>query len=220
MNRRSLPAAAAIATAAALLLTACSGGGDSKSKDSGKIAGADQGASKPASPSASSSAAPDRPKFTFPADVSYVFDWPKAGDPDRDAVLADGEQFIKAEDYAIVKQDPKEAGYRFYTEGQLAASTQEYIASYVKVKARITGTDRYYNATVDLSGKKTATLSYCEDQRKTFDLYLKTNKVDRTPLKNPKDNYVLYNTALSKNDQGVWVTTKLFSERGSNKCQP
>ncbi|WP_405913071.1 hypothetical protein OG760_21065 [Streptomyces sp. NBC_00963] len=220
MNRRSLPAAAAFATAAALLLTGCGGGGDSNSKDSGKIAGADQGASKSPSPSASASTSADRPKFEFPADVSYAFAWPKTGDPVKDAVLADGEQFIKAEDYAIVKQDPKQAGYRFYTEGQLTGSTQEYIASYVKVKARITGTDRYYNATVNLSGKNTATLAYCEDQRKTFDLYLKTNKVDRTPLKNPKDNYVLYNTALSKNDQGVWVTTKLFSDRGSDKCQP
>ncbi|WP_371791089.1 hypothetical protein OG285_13715 [Streptomyces sp. NBC_01471] len=220
MNRRTLPAAAALVTAAALLLTACGGGDDNKSKKPDKIAGADEGASKSASPSATPSATTGagRPKFEFPADISYVFDWPKTGDSDKDAVLADAEQFIKAEDYAIVKQDPTQAGYRFYTEGELAASTQEYITAYVKAKARITGKYRYYNAAVTLSGKSTATLSYCQDQGKAFDLYLKTNKVNKTPA--TKNSYVLYNAALRKDGRGIWITTKQFSERGSSKCQP
>ncbi|WP_405778149.1 hypothetical protein [Streptomyces sp. NBC_00859] len=225
MTRRTLPAAAALATAATLLLTACGGGDDTKSTTDPKIPtapGSHQG--KPTSaaprPPRSASSGGGRPKFEFPADVSYVFDWPKTGNAEKDAVLADGEQFIKAEDFAIVRQDPSQSGYRFYTEGQMTASTAEYIKEYVKAKARITGTDRYYTASVELSGENTATLSYCEDQSNSFDLYLKTHKIDRTPPKDAKDNFVLYNTALRKNHKGVWVTTKLFSSRGSDTCRP
>ncbi|WP_328378185.1 hypothetical protein OG372_21180 [Streptomyces sp. NBC_01020] len=220
MNRRSLPAAAALATAAALLLTACGGGGDSKSKDSGKIAGADQGASKSASPSASASASADvdRPKFSLPSDIKYVFEWPKTGDKEKDAVMSDAEQLIKARDYAIVKQDPLQAGYRFYTEGELTASTQEYVAAYVKAKSRITGTIRYYGPVISLNGPDKATFAFCQDQGKGYDLHLQTNKINKTPV--TKNSYVLYNSALRKNDKGVWVTTALNSDRGSSKCQP
>ncbi|WP_405686562.1 hypothetical protein OG204_21980 [Streptomyces sp. NBC_01387] len=220
MNRRTLPAAAALATAAALLLTACGGSDDGKSKNSGKIAGADEGATKAASPSASASAgdAAGRPKISLPSDISYTFDWPKTGNADKDAVLSDGEQALKAVDMAIVKQDALDPAYRFYYEGEVAGSTQEYIAAYVKAKARITGTYRYYDAAVVISGKNRATLAFCQDQGKAFDLYLKTKKIDKTPV--TKDSYVLYNTALHKNDKGVWVTTFLNSQRGSSKCQP
>ncbi|WP_328319017.1 hypothetical protein [Streptomyces sp. NBC_00388] len=222
MNRRTLPAAAALVTAAALLLTACGGGDDNKSKKPDKIAGADDGASKSASPSsgASASAGADRPKITLPKDISYSFDWPKTGNSDEDAILSDSEQFIKAKDFAIVKQDPLQEAYRFYTEGEEAASTQEYISEYVKAKARVTGMDRFYNSKVTLGTKGTASFSFCEDQSKAYDLYLKTKKVDKTPPANKKDSYVLYNTALRKNEKNIWLTTKLFSQRGSSKCQP
>ncbi|WP_328319014.1 hypothetical protein [Streptomyces sp. NBC_00388] len=220
MNRRTLPAAAALVTAAALLLTACGGGDDNKSKKPDKIAGADDGASKSASPSSSapSSGGVDRPKFTLPSDIKYVFEWPKTGDKEKDAVMSDAEQLIKARDYAIVKQDPLQKGYRFYTEGELAASTQNYIAEYVKAKARITGTIRYYAPTISLNGASKATFAFCQDQGKGYDLHLQTNKIDKTPV--TKNSYVLYNTALRKNAKGVWVTTVLNSARGSSTCQP
>ncbi|MEV6792769.1 hypothetical protein AB0M87_12340 [Streptomyces sp. NPDC051320] len=218
MNRRSLPVAAALATAAALLLTACSGDGDSKSKDSDKIAGADQGASKSASPSPSASTAPGRPKITLPADMSYTFDWPKTGNKEKDAILSDGEQFIKATDLAVTNQDPLDKAYRFYSEGEVSVATQKYVQEYVNDKARMTGKFRFYDATVSVGKDKTATLVYCEDQGKAFDLHIKTKKIDKTPV--TSNSYILYNTALRKNDLGVWVTTKMISLRGNSKCQP
>lgn len=218
MNRRSLPAAAALATAAALLLTACGGGDDNKSKDSDKIAGADQGASKSASPSASASTAPGRPKIELPADLSYTFDWPKTGNKEKDAVLSDGEQFIKATDLAVAHQDPLDNAYRFYSEGEMSVSTQKYVQSYVDDKSRTTGKYRFYNAAVLLNTDGTAALTYCEDQGKAFDMHIKTKKIDKTPV--TKQSYLLYNTALRKNKLGVWVTTKMITLRGNSKCQP
>ncbi|NUS29027.1 MAG: hypothetical protein HOV92_33075 [Streptomyces sp.] len=182
------------------------------------MAGADTGGDKSASPTASASAAADRPKIELPADLSYTFDWSKTGDKDKDAVLSDSEQSIKAVDLAIVNQDALDKAYLFYYEGEAAASTQEFIQAYVKAKARVTGDYRYYDATVNVSAKDSASLVYCEDQSKAYDMYLKTKKVNKTPA--TKNSYVLYITRLHKNDKGVWAVEKIESQRGSDKCQP
>ncbi|MGW4818708.1 hypothetical protein ACWEP4_06950 [Streptomyces sp. NPDC004227] len=204
-------------TAAALLLAGC-GGGDGDSKANDKIAGADTGGETSASPSASASAAVERPKIQLPSDLSYTFDWPRTGNQDKDAVLADSEQAIKSVDLAIVNQNPLDAAYRFYYEGEAAAQTQQFIEAYVKAEARATGSYRYYNPVVDVSGPGSASLLYCEDQGKAYDLYLKSKKVDKTPV--TKNSYVLYSTRLHRNDKGVWTIEKLASQRGSAKCQP
>lgn len=116
MNRRpTLIAALTLTAAAALTLSAC-GSDDSSKDDNDKIAGADTGGDKSASPTASASAAVDRPKIELPADLSYTFDWSKTGDKDKDAVLSDSEQSIKAVDLAIVNQDALDKAYLFYYE--------------------------------------------------------------------------------------------------------
>ncbi|WP_207924774.1 hypothetical protein [Streptomyces aquilus] len=218
MNRRpTLIAALTLTAAAALTLSAC-GSDDSSKKDNDKIAGADTGGGKSASPTASASTAADRPKIELPSDLSYTFDWSKTGDKDKDAVLSDSEESIKAVDLAIVNQDALDKAYLFYYEGEAAASTQDFIQAYVKAKARVTGAYRYYDASVNVSGKDSASLVYCEDQSKAYDMYLKTKKVNKTPA--TKNSYVLYITQLHKNDEGVWAVEKIESQRGSDKCQP
>ncbi|WP_371536123.1 hypothetical protein OG210_11310 [Streptomyces sp. NBC_00466] len=218
MNRRSLPAAAAIATAAALLLTACGGGGDSKSKDSGKIAGADQGASKPASPSASSSAAPDRPKVTLPSDVSDTFSPEKTGDATQDAILGDNAAYVRALDAAIVAGKPELPALEFYTEGEGAASSQEWVQSFVKNGRTITGTTRYYNRKVTVKSKTTAAISYCGDESKGYSKVIKTGKTEKTKVTN--QSYVAYGVQVQRNSQGVWEMMKISSARGAASCQP
>jgi hypothetical protein len=213
----TLFAAAALTAVAALSLSAC-GSGDNSSKGNDKIAGADTGSEKSASPSASAASTAERPHITLPSDLSYTFEWPKTGDAAKDAVLADSEQSIKAVDLAIANQNPVDKAYLFYYEGEAAAQTQQFIKAYVKAKARTTGSYRYYDAVVDVSGSRNASLVYCEDQSKAYDLYLKTNKVDKTPA--TKNSYVLYSTQMQKNEKGVWVIEKLLSQRGSSKCQP
>ncbi|MGW2686034.1 hypothetical protein ACWC6I_23115 [Streptomyces sp. NPDC001414] len=221
MTRRSrrLFTTATVGVTAALLLAGCGGGDGDKSDSNGKIAGADTGASTSPSPSASASAAaPGRPKIALPSDLSYTFEWPKTGDGVKDAVLADSEQNIKSVDLAIANQDPLDQAYRYYYEGEAAAQIQTYVQAYVKAKARTTGHFRYYDPVVNVSGSDQASLVYCEDQGKAYDLYLKTKKVDKTAV--TKNSYVLYSTQLHKNDKGVWAVEKLMSVRGSSKCQP
>ncbi|MEU5319496.1 hypothetical protein AB0G67_22560 [Streptomyces sp. NPDC021056] len=218
MNRRpTLLAALALTATAALTLSACGSDDSSKDKDNDKIAGADTGKTS-ASPSASASTAADRPKIDLPSDLTYTFDWPKTGDKDKDAVLSDGEQSIKAVDLGIVNQDALDKAYLYYYEGEAAASTQEFIQAYVKAKARVTGAYRYYDAAANVSGKDSASLVYCEDQSKAYDMYLEGKKVNKTPA--TKNSYVLYITALHKNAKGVWAVEKIESQRGSDKCQP
>ncbi|WP_221357418.1 hypothetical protein [Streptomyces beigongshangae] len=219
MNRRpTLLAAITLTAAAALTLSAC-GGGDStkdRNKDSDKIAGADTGTEKPASPSAPEAAA-GRPKIELPSDLTYTFEWPKTGDKEKDAVLADSQQFIKAVDMAIAEQDPLHKAYLFYSEGEAAAGSENFIREFVEYKDRITGAKRYYNSNVKISDDGTAGFAYCEDQNKAYNKSLKSGKVAVT--EKTKDNYVLYNSRLRVNEEGIWVTEKLTSQRGSAACQ-
>ncbi|MFJ6832193.1 hypothetical protein [Streptomyces sp. NPDC091209] len=218
MNRRPrLLATAAAGATAALILTACGGGGD-KPKANDKIAGADTGSPTSAAPGPSATQSAVRPKIELPSDLTYTFEWPKTGDKDKDAVLNDSEQSIKAVDMAIVNQDALDKAYLFYYEGEAAAETQKFIAAYVKAKARTTGAYRYYDAAVDVKDSGSASLVYCEDQGKAYDMYLKPKRVDKTAV--TKNSYVLYNTQLHKNEKGVWVIEKLLSQRGNAKCQP
>ncbi|MFF4759119.1 hypothetical protein [Streptomyces sp. NPDC001292] len=203
-------------TAAALLLAGC-GGGDGDSKANDKIAGADTGTETAASPTPSATAVA-RPEIELPSDLTYTFEWPKTGDKTKDAVLYDSQQFIKAVDMAIADQKPLDKGYRFYSEGEAAAGSQKFIQEFVDYKDRITGAKRYYGAKVQVNDDGTASLVYCEDQNKAYNKSLKTGKTEVTPQS--KDNYVLYNSRLRVNKQGIWVTEKLMSQRGSSVCQP
>lgn len=213
----SLPVAAAFTAATVLLLSAC-GGGDDGADDKDKVTGASSGkASASASPSAGPSDSTQRPKITVPSDLTYDFQWPKTGDKDKDAVLNDAEQFIRARDMAIAEQDPLHKAYRFYTDGETAASTQEYVQAWVDALSRGTGRDRFYAASATVHDDGTAALTYCEDQSRAFDKSIKTGKVNHTET--TKNSYVFYATKLRKNNLGVWITTFINSQRGSAQCQ-
>ncbi|MFG2023035.1 hypothetical protein [Streptomyces sp. NPDC048825] len=217
--RPTLLAAIALTAIAALSLSACGDDDSGSSKGSDKTAGVDVEAdTESASPSASASAEPGRPEIELPSDLSYTFDWSKTGDKDKDAILSDTEQSIKAVDLAIANQDPLDKAYLFYYEGEAAFGTQEFVQSYVDEKARTTGAYRFYNPVVDVDDDGTASFSYCEDQGKAYAKYLKTNKIEKTKV--TAKSYVIYHTSLKKNDNGVWVIQKLVSQRGSDKCQP
>ncbi|WP_328938413.1 hypothetical protein OG288_26065 [Streptomyces tauricus] len=222
MNRRrpTLLAAFTLTAAATLTLSACGGASGSKGKAEAddKVASADTGTRKSPSPSASASAAAERPKIELPSDLTYTFEWAKTGDREKDAVLADREQSIKAVDLAIAHQDPLDKAYLYFYEGEAAAQTQKYIEAYVKAEARTIGAYRYYGEVVDVSDADSASLVYCEDQSKGYDMYLKPKRIDKTAV--TRNSYVLYSTRLSKNDKGAWVVEELTSQRGSAKCQP
>ncbi|MFH8608344.1 hypothetical protein ACH4D5_12720 [Streptomyces sp. NPDC018029] len=219
MTRPLRLATAALTASAALLLTAC-GSDDDKPTNDDKIAGAEQGDKETsATPSNPTKAPADRPKIELPSDLTYKFEWSKTGDKDKDAVLADTEQYVKAVDMAIAEQDPLHKAYRFYSEGDAAAGSQKFVQEYVDYKDRITGTKRYFNARVDVTGGKTAGLVYCEDQRKAHNKSLKTGKTAKAAAPS-KDDFVLYSSRLHVNKQGVWITETTTSDRGNATCQP
>ncbi|MGW0531452.1 hypothetical protein [Streptomyces sp. NPDC003032] len=219
MNRPLRLATAALTASAALLLTSC-GSDDKSSGGDDKIAGAEQGDGKSKKPSPTpQEKRAERPEIKLPSDLSYEFEWTKTGDKDKDAVLADTEQYLKAVDMAIAEQKPLHEAYRFYSEGDAAAASQKFVQEYVEYKDRITGAKRYYNARVDVTGGKTAGLVYCEDQRKAHNKSLKTGKTAKAAAPS-KDDFVLYSSRLRVNEQGVWVTETTTSDRGNATCQP
>ncbi|MEV5523066.1 hypothetical protein ACPCSB_05715 [Streptomyces pseudogriseolus] len=213
VNRRpTIRTALALTATAALTLSACG-------SDDGKARGTEvERDSKPASPTASADTSPNRPEIELPSDISYTFDWPKTGDKEKDAVLADSEQSIKAVDQAIVKQNALDKAYLYYYEGEAAAETQKFVQDYVDHRAAITGSYRFYAPEVNVNQDGTASLSYCEDQGKAFVKYLETNKNKKTEV--TAKSYVIYHTSLKKNDKGVWVIQKIVSQSGSAKCRP
>jgi hypothetical protein len=215
-RRPRLLTTATAGVTAVLLLAGCGGGGGG-GKSNDKIPGADTGGNASASPSASASANGDRPKIEMPSDLSYTFDWPKTGDTDKDAVLSDSEQSIKAVDLAIVHQNALDKPYLYYYEGEAAAGTQKFIQNYVDHKASITGAYRFYSPAVAVSKDGTASLSYCEDQGKAYVKYL-PKKIKKTEV--TAKSYVSYHTSLKKNSKGVWVIQKIISQSGSAECQP
>ncbi|MEU9522539.1 hypothetical protein [Streptomyces sp. NPDC048224] len=219
MNRRrpTLITALTLTAVAALTLSAC--GSDDSSGDNDKIAGADTSSAAPSvSPTASESPEAARPKIELPADLSHKFEWPKTGDKDKDAILADGEQSIKAVDLAIVNQDALDKAYLYYYEGEAAAGTQKFIQNYVDQKAGITGSYRFYAPEVTVDEDGTASFTYCEDQGKAYVKYLETGKVRKTEVS--AKSYVVYHTSLKKNREGVWEIQKIASQSGSDQCQP
>ncbi|MET7762334.1 hypothetical protein ABZS71_09905 [Streptomyces sp. NPDC005393] len=214
-HTRTKAGLAALLTATALALTAC--GSDSKSGDDKEIDGAKK-ATQSASPGASP---PDdgiqRPKITFPGDVQHVFEGRTTGDPKKDAVLADNERNILAEDDAIIRGDAKSPALKFYNQGEALIGAFDWVQKYLDADLTFTGTIRYFDRRVTLVGDNKASLAYCGDESKAYNKNRKTKKVDKAAPS--ADSYVLYNSRLVKNDKGVWQTTKLISKRGDRACQ-
>ncbi|MGW3197572.1 hypothetical protein ACWDBD_23870 [Streptomyces sp. NPDC001118] len=216
VKRRSLSVAAALAASAALLLTACGGsGGSSKAND--KVAGADTGSPTTAAPSASTSTdSIERPQIKLPSDVTDKYENWKTGNASEDQVLADTARRIDATNDAILRGDTSARGLSFYYRDKALTDAVAWVQAYVKDNLSFTGTTRYYAPKVTLSGDSTASVAYCSDESKGFNKNRKTNKVDRTPSN--QSPYVLYNTRLEKNKQGVWQTSNLISKRGDKTC--
>lgn len=206
--------AGALAIATLLLLTACGGSDDGGSDD--KI-----DASKPSSSASESPAeaeTPGRPEIKLPADAKNVFEDTETGDPEKDAVLADNEAWVNAVDDAILSGEESTDAVRFYTDGVAFGPTVEYIEGWVQEGDTWVGTARYFDRKVTLNEDGSAAVIYCIDESNAFVKDGKTGEVDRSAA--TKNAYVLYNTRLEKNKEGVWKTINALSERGANQCQP
>ncbi|MFF4273318.1 hypothetical protein [Streptomyces sp. NPDC001536] len=218
MNRRpTLLAALALTATAALTLSACGSDDSSKDKDNDKIAGADTGKTSQ-SPSPSASASEGRPKITFPSDAKNVFEYEKTGNAAKDAALADSTLSTNSVDEAIFEKSTGTKALGFYNADKALSAYITYVQKYIGDDETWVGETRYFNYKVTLSGGSKAYVTYCSDESKSYIKDRKTGKVDRSPA--TANAYVLYNTSLTKNADGVWQTTDIVSNRGNKACQP
>ncbi|MCP8712246.1 hypothetical protein [Streptomyces sp. AC04842] len=213
MNRR--PALlTTIAVTTALTLTACgSEEPDTAAKDSDKAKGTKASAS-----SSSPSTSAGRPKIELPADLKLTFEGGETGDPVKDAILTDNAERMRAVDAAITGTDLEGKALAFYNTGKALKAAQDWVAQFEEAGATITGEARYYEREVTLKGEDSAALTFCADESKGFSKDKKTNEIHKTPA--TKNSYVLYNTRLDKNADGVWQTSQIISNRGAAQCQP
>ncbi|MFJ2608867.1 hypothetical protein ACIO13_28390 [Streptomyces sp. NPDC087425] len=217
MKRRTLPAAAALAATAALLLTAC-GSEDDSSKTNDKIAGSDSASATPSVSPSSSADDTTRPKVTLPSDVHNIYEGWTSNDPAEAAALADAKRRIEATNAAITDDNLNSKAIPFYYTGDALLDAANWIRGYTEDDYTITGTTRYYNPRLTKYSKSAVGLIYCSDEGKAFDKNRKTGKIDKTPV--TKKSYVLYNTRLDKNKNGIWQTSKLIGSRGAEECTP
>ncbi|MEU8603483.1 hypothetical protein [Streptomyces parvulus] len=215
-RRVPLPASLVLTAVSALTLSSC-GAGDG-SGGNGEPAPAPTAGTPSASRTAPEASRTDRPQLSLPADLSYVFDWPRTGDKEKDAVLVDSEQSIRAVDLAIVNQDSLDPAYLHYYQGEAAAGTEKFIQNYVDEEATITGNYRFYAPRLAVREDGTASFTYCEDQGRAYVKYLRDNKIRKTEV--TAESYVEYHTSLKKNSDGVWKVQGVASKSGSAACQP
>ncbi|MDJ0346707.1 hypothetical protein QMK19_34590 [Streptomyces sp. H10-C2] len=218
MTCHTLSSTVALVTAAALALTACSG---DDAKTSGQATGAPSTPSTttPTRDTSSPSATARRPVTDLPSDLKMVFVWPKTGNTTQDAVLNDGEQYIRALKRASAKNDLTDPGYAFYSRNDGRAYARSQIQANITGGWAPTGDDRYYDAKADVFKAGSATLSFCRDQSKVFSKNVETGAVVRTSP-NAK-SFVLYNLLLVTDtaSHGVWQTTKITVIAGAPQCR-
>ncbi|MEU4614846.1 MULTISPECIES: hypothetical protein [Streptomyces] len=211
MARRTLPTAVAFATTAALVLTACGGSDDSSSDD---IKGADKGSSSP-SASAPPSKASDakRPAIKLPSTFQLTFENWTSGDADKQAVLNDGKEELRAGYAAIIANEPDGGdALAFYTTEPGLSQAQLWIKTYTAKNLTVIGELPAYDAKVTLANKGAASLSYCTDESKASTKQRKTGEVEGNPAgTDPKVQYVI---TMVKNAQDVWQTDTVISKRG------
>ncbi|WP_316773742.1 hypothetical protein [Streptomyces sasae] len=223
MKRRTSPVAVAVAVTAALLLTAC-GGGDGNSRSSEKIAAADSGSNKASSsPSASDAVAGiDRPAMPFPSDFDMVFDIAKPSDAKEAAALGDAENFVRAINYGIVRQDPEDAAYKFYsTVGSTAQSyAKTQIKQYLDGGWTVTGVQRYSRGKVDLAADgKRASVSFCDDDSKFYGKEVKSKKILKTSPSDKDYYYFEVVMAASMEAKGLWTAENVKVQTKAIQCK-
>ncbi|MFI1098587.1 hypothetical protein [Streptomyces sp. NPDC020917] len=219
MTRTSLPIAVALAASAGLLLSACGGGGSSSDKIQSSASTPTSAPTTTASASPTASDAVKRPSTALPKDLTMAFDWPKTGDATKDAVLSDGEQYIRALKRASAMDDLKDPAYQFYSRDDALSYAHDQIKANIDGGYAPTGQDHYYDAKVNVVRAGSATLSFCRDQSKVFSKVVKTGKVLRSAPN--ADSFILYNVLLVKDDHsnGVWQSSQITVVEGAKQCQ-
>ncbi|MEU6120685.1 hypothetical protein [Streptomyces sp. NPDC047123] len=215
MNRPARLITVALSASLTLSLAACDGSTDSKEGASDEIAGADTGREKPP-PEASIGTG--RPEIRLPADVTLSFSPERVGDPVKDDVLRDNADMIRALSMAISAGDPHLPALEFYTEGEGAVASGDWVKSFKDAGWTVTGAVRYFDRNVKIKSKEAAAIGYCADESRGFSKSISSGEIKRTKV--TKDSYVAYSAQVRKNEHGVWELMKMTSARGAKGCRP
>ncbi|WP_229703626.1 hypothetical protein [Streptomyces albiflavescens] len=205
--------AAALTATAALLLTACGGGDDS----SGGIKGADTGSSTPSA--SASKAAADAPDLSLPGDLHLVFDFDKPSDAQHAAAVDTATNYIRALKHGIVKQNPDDPAYQYYSVGGAAKYAKTQIQAWVDGGWTPTGTDKYYKAETAKVGSTGVLVTFCRNQAKSFSKKIKTQKIHYT--KESLDSYQKFSILMRPAaDSGhAWKAQQIEVQGRVKECQ-
>ncbi|MDQ1038027.1 hypothetical protein QFZ75_004443 [Streptomyces sp. V3I8] len=222
MKRRTLPVATALAATAALLLTAC-GGGDDKSSDNDKIAGADQTSQKPSKSAEPAGAAKDKPDgvdVSLPKDMNLVFDWDKPKAKNEAAAMDDAANYVRAIYHGVDKGTTKDAAVTAYATGDGLHYAETQISDRVDDGWTATGTRRHYRATTHSAPNgKSVEIAFCVDSSKFYGKEVKTGKVRKTkPSIEDFDYFKIIMVKFPTSDK-LWQASKVFVEVKAAKCQ-
>ncbi|MFD3576357.1 hypothetical protein [Streptomyces sp. NPDC058644] len=217
MARRTLPTVTALVTSAALLLTACGGGGGDDSSD--RIEGAGKEGDKAAA-SASPSKAPNQPDLTLPSDLDLSFDFAKPSDPKHAAALDSAQNYIRALNHGIVKQDAEDPAYKFYSTSDAAQYAKSQIQAWIKGNWTPTGKDVYSKSQVSpVGGGKNVRATFCRNQAEYFSKKIKTGKTNRTDEN--LDSYQRFSLLMTPPDatSKVWQVRQIRVEGRVEECK-
>ncbi|MEW2387263.1 hypothetical protein AB0933_02755 [Streptomyces venezuelae] len=214
MNRRTMPATAALAAAVALVLTGCS----SDSEPDDKIKGAEQGedASSPsvkATPTAPAKVA----DFGLPDDIDVQIESDATGDKTKDQILKEQAEGLMARQRLYVDLDTES---RYLTRYYAGEAREFYVADIKKAKSEgrtITGTYRYYDRKVTKNTDDFAIVTYCEDRSKAYAKDIKSGKAQKT--KPSPEDFILNTATLRKTEHGTWLVQSFRGEGGATQCQ-
>jgi hypothetical protein len=205
---------ATTATTALLLTAACSGSDDSSDEE---IEGIDEGGNEQEQEveTEEPQQTPDgveRPEIVLPDNLQLVFEGWEADDAEEQAVLNDGSERLRSVFAAAAyDRDPNAEHVRFYNaEGAALENAKYYIEGFTEYDLTIEGTIRYLEPDVTLDGDGRATLNYCADESQASAVYVDSGEPYEESAEQP---HLFYSTNLEKNEQGVWVTTNVYTQR-------
>lgn len=203
-----------IATTAttALLLTGACGGSDDGSDE--EIEGVEEGGSEQEGEATEeprqTPGGADRPEIVLPDGFENIWDNWESDDSTEQAALNDVREAQNAVDLAIMEGDPEADYVNFYHSAEALVGAKEWINEFIDNDGTVSGTVRYFNPVVSLQGTSGATVTYCGDESEATAVDINTGEQLSEDTGRP---YVWYSNLLQKDEQGVWITTAVQSER-------
>jgi hypothetical protein len=203
---------ATTATTALLLTAACSGSDDSSDEE---IEGIDEGGNEQeqeveTEEPQQTPGGVERPEIVLPDGFENAWeDW-ESSDSTEQTILHDVREAQNAVDLAIMERDPEADYVSFYHTAEALVGAKEWINEFIDNDGTVSGTVRYFNPVVSLQNDSGATVTYCADESEAIAVDVNTGEQLSEDTGRP---YVWYSSLLQKDEQGLWITTAVQSER-------